>query len=113
MEKTGEYNDKNMFCLSWEHYGTQKVLKENNIPFTEHFADRLKKEDYEKYDLFICMDESNIKNTLNIFGNDPKNKIVKLLTRDVKDPWYTGNFIETYEDIDVGTDNLLKKIINK
>lgn len=99
------------------HYGTKEVLDKNNIPYTNHQAKRLEKSDYDKYDYFICMDESNIRNTLNIFLSDPKNKIFKLLSnidnRDVKDPWYTGNFIETYEDIDIGTDKLIEVLNNK
>lgn len=91
------------------HYGTKDILDKNNITYTKHTAKRLEKEDYDKYDYFICMDESNMKNTINIFIKDEKNKVIKLLDRDIRDPWYTDNFLETYKDIDFGTDNLLKK----
>lgn len=91
------------------HYGTKDILDKNNITYNKHTAKRLEKEDYDKYDYFICMDESNIKNTINIFIKDEKNKVIKLLDRDIRDPWYTDNFLETYKDIDLGTDNLLKK----
>lgn len=92
------------------HYGTQKILDKNNILYTKHVAKRLEKEDYDKYDYFICMDETNITNTLRIFNSDINNKVFKLLNRDVKDPWYTGNFEETYKDIDYGTNLLLEKL---
>ena len=93
------------------HRGTKEILNKNNIPYTNHVSTRLEKEDYSKYDYFICMDDSNIKNTLRIFESDPNNKIIKLLDRDVKDPWYTGNFVETYGDIEIGTDKLLKFLL--
>ena len=93
------------------HRGAKEILRKNNISYTEHRAIRLEKEDYEKYDYFICMDDSNVVNTLRIFGNDSNNKISKLLSRNVKDPWYTGNFIETYDDIINGIDKLIEKII--
>jgi len=92
------------------HRGTKEMLNKKNIPYTEHIATRLEIDDYNKYDYFICMDESNIINTLRIFKTDPYNKIIKLNKEDVKDPWYTGNFIETYEDIDEGTDKLLENL---
>ena len=92
------------------HYGTKEILDNNNIPYTNHTATRLNKDDYDKYDYFICMDDSNIKNTLKIFNVDPDNKIIKLLDEDVKDPWYTGNFIETYNDINYGINRLIDKI---
>ena len=96
------------------HSGTKEILDKNNIIYTKHVATPLKKEDYDKYDYFICMDDSNIVNTLKIFGSDYKNKIIKLLNdKDVKDPWYTGNFVETYEDINKGIDKLLYMNGNK
>ncbi|MBQ9072368.1 MAG: low molecular weight phosphotyrosine protein phosphatase [Bacilli bacterium] len=93
------------------HYGAKEILNKNNIPYTNHVAKRLEKDDYNKYDYFVCMDDSNVINTLKIFNTDRYNKIIKLLgDRDVKDPWYTGDFEETYRDINYGLDNLIKKI---
>ena len=67
-------------------------------------AVKLLKSDYDKYDLFICMDENNIRNTRRIFESDPLNKVRKLMDYtsrhgDVADPWYTGDFKTTYRDI--------------
>ena len=91
------------------HYGTKDILMKNNIPFNKHVSTILNSDDYKKYDYFVCMDDNNIRNTLRIFGSDKDNKIIKLNEVDVRDPWYTGNFIETYNDINIGLDNLLKK----
>jgi protein-tyrosine phosphatase len=96
------------------HPGTKRILKENNIDFNLHEATRLEKEDYDKYDCFICMDENNMRNIMFIFDNDKDHKIFKLLkNRDVKDPWYTGNFEETYEDINIGTDRIINMYKNE
>jgi len=94
------------------HYGAISKLEENNIPYTTHKATRLESNDYNKYDYFICMDNSNINNTKRIFGSDSENKIFRLLDftnlkRDVLDPWYTNNFTETYNDLNIGIDKLL------
>ena len=100
------------------HRGTKTKLQEHNIRYNKHCATRLEKDDYNKYDYFICMDNSNVNNTKKIFGSDPNNKIFRLLDitdlkRDVLDPWYTGNFTDTYNDINIGTDKLLEILQKK
>ena len=72
--------------------------------------------DYETYDYLIGMDDWNIRNMERIAGGDPKNKIHKLLefagkTRDIADPWYTGNFDATYEDVMEGCLGLLSSLV--
>lgn len=123
-EKVRKLNLQNQFIIdsratSYEeqgnpiHKGTITKLEEHNIPYNNHIATRLEISDYNRYDYFICMDNSNINNTKRIFGEDPENKIFRLLDitdlkRDVLDPWYTGNFTDTYNDIDMGIDKLLE-----
>lgn len=120
-DKVKELNIENEFIIasratSYEeqgnpmHNGAKKELEINNIPYSNHTATRLEKDDYSKFDYFICMDDSNIRNIKYIF-EDKDNKVKKLLDRDVKDPWYTGNFKETYNDLSKGIDNLLKQLI--
>lgn len=96
----------------------KRKLSEEKIPYTNHKATRLEKYDYDKYDYFICMEFSNVCNTLRIFENDPQNKIFRLLDltsnpKDIADPWYTGNFDETYDDLDIGLNELIKKLTEK
>lgn len=67
-------------------------------------AVQLKKNDYDKYDLFIGMDSANIRNILRIFGSDPDGKVRKLMDYtdrggDVADPWYSDRFDVAYQDI--------------
>ena len=75
----------------------------------------LRREDYEKYDLFIGMDGANIRNMHRILGGDPAGKIHKLLEyagrdADVADPWYTGEFDRTFADVWEGCTALLQAL---
>ena len=88
-------------------------LDEKNIPYTKHVAQRLEFNDYDKYDYFICMEDSNIRNTLKIFKEDKQNKIIKLSDKDIEDPWYTGNFDKTYNELIKGIDKLIKEALEK
>jgi protein-tyrosine phosphatase len=79
------------------------------------------KQDYDKYDYLIVMDEANIRNTLRIIGSDPEGKIHKLLQfadnnrrgYDVADPWWTGDFDATYNDVLAGCEGLLAYLLKK
>ena len=95
------------------HYGAKDKLIQKNIPFTKRKATRITPEDYKKYDFIIGMEESNIKNIKRIVGEDVDNKISKLLDysnnpRNIADPWYTGNFEITYNDIVEGCNGFIK-----
>lgn len=86
-------------------------LAEHGISCKGKRAVQLKKSDYDKFDMFICMDERNIINTMRIFGDDPDNKVRKLLqNRDVSDPWYSGRFDIAYNDIYKGCKKLLEEL---
>lgn len=90
-------------------------LKKHGISCDGKTAVQLKKDDYEKYDLFICMDSMNYRNILCIFGNDKEEKVRKLMTYtsrsgDVDDPWYSRDFATTYRDISDGCEGLLKEL---
>lgn len=97
------------------HYGTKRVLRENGVPLLSHISVQLKKSDYKKYDIIIGMDFANIRNILKIIGEDPKQKVHLMMDyagehREVADPWYTGDFEKTYQDILKACKCLLKKI---
>jgi protein-tyrosine phosphatase len=92
------------------HRGAKNILQEKGISYTPHQAKRLEKEDYNKFDYFICMDRSNIRN-INYIFEDSNNKVFKLLDKDIADPWYTGNFIDTYNDLNEGIDLLISKLL--
>lgn len=86
------------------HFGTKRKLLEIGISTDGKYARKLLKEDYEKYDYILAMEEKNVKNIIRMIGEDKDNKVHRLLDysknpRDIADPWYTGNFDETYDDI--------------
>ncbi len=92
-----------------------RELQKNGIPVTEKRAVQLTAEDYDKYDLFLVMDNNNLRNIKHIFKSDPQNKIKKLLDyvgtgKDVADPWYYGNFDVTFSEITEGCKALLKTL---
>lgn len=90
-------------------------LKKHGIVPNGKVAVHLEKTDYANYDYLICMDDWNVRNTFRIIGSDPENKVSKLLSfagsmRDISDPWYTGDFRKTYEDIMEGLEGLMDDI---
>ena len=98
------------------HRGTKSLLARYGISCAGKYATRLTKEDYNKYDLFIGMDKYNIANMRKILGGDPQGKIHLMLeyigsSRDVADPWYTGDFEETYCDIKMSCEALFEQLV--
>ena len=98
------------------HYGTKRKLAEVGISCEGKRAVQLTKKDYDEYDMLIAMDEMNICNIMRIIKSDPKNKVSLLLAhsdenRSIADPWYTGNFDNTYNDILKGCTALFKELI--
>ena len=95
------------------HYGTVGKLREKGISIVPHRAVQMTRDDYMKYDYLIGMDTANIRNMNRIAGGDPDGKIYKMLSfagsgRDVADPWYTGDFDATYEDVLAGCEGFLE-----
>lgn len=98
------------------HYGTRNKLREVGISTAGKYAVQLTRQDYNKYDYLIGMDSANIRNMNRMLGGDPDGKIHKLLEyagsqREIADPWYTGNFEETYSDVVEGCSALLEYIL--
>lgn len=91
----------------------KRKLAEHGISCKGKTARQMKRSDYERFDLIIGMDEWNIRYMTRICGGDPEGKIRKLLDYtnrkgDVADPWYTGNFEATWQDVTEGCECLLK-----
>ena len=96
----------------------KEMLLRHGIRVDAHRAVQLKKEDYQKYDLLIGMDDANIRNMHRMLGGDPDGKICKLLSfcgegEDVADPWYSDNFDLAYRDIERGCRALLHHLKTK
>ena len=97
------------------HSGTRRKLVQQGIPFTPRAAWRLNAAQARTYDLLIGMDTYNIVDLRSLVYSEDLPKIHKLLefagsTRDIADPWYTGNFDETYADILEGCTALLQSL---
>lgn len=95
------------------HYGTVKKMKEVGIPVLPHKACQVNWKDYDKFDYIVGMDTWNIRNLNRMLKGDPKGKVYKLLSfagsgRDIADPWYTGNFDDTYHDVMEGCQAFLQ-----
>ena len=94
------------------HPGTKAALRAHNIPFTRRKARQIQRQDYEEYDFIIAMDDENMRDLMRLTHDDPQHKCQLLLSfagenREVADPWYTGNFEATYQDVDRGCRSLL------
>ena len=91
----------------------KEKLIEKHVTVERHIARRIKKEDYNNYDLIIGMEDSNIDDLLSLFEGDPENKVRKLLDKDIADPWYTGDFETTYNMVYEGCKQLMVELINE
>ena len=97
------------------HYGTRGKLVEKKIPFSPHAAWLLTAAKAREYDYLVGMDDYNIADLRRLVYPEDRPKIRKLLafagqTRDIADPWYTGNFDATYDDVLVGCTALLAQL---
>ena len=95
----------------------RRKLAEHGISCSGHHARQMTKTDYDRYDTIIGMDHANIRNILRITGGDPEHKASLLLDhtdrtgQEVADPWYTGNFDDTWYDVVEGCEALLNRIM--
>ena len=90
-------------------------LEKHGITCGGKRAVQLKREDAERYDMFVGMDSMNIRNMHRILGDSAKDKIFKLMDftsrpGDVSDPWYSDRFDIAYRDIDEGCRCLLERL---
>ena len=92
--------------------GTREILEREGIDCSGKRARQMRRDDYDKFDLLIGMDSANERNMLRMLGGDPAGKVHKLLEfagseGDIADPWYTGDFETTYDDVLAGCTGLL------
>ena len=97
------------------HYGTRQKLTEMKIPFEPREAWLLSAAKAKEYDLLIGMDRYNLADLRRLVYPEDRDKIRLLLDytgqgRDVADPWYTGNFKATWDDILAGCTALLNEL---
>ena len=93
----------------------RRKLAEHGIPCGSHAARQMTRADYDRFDLLIGMDRSNLRAMQRIYGGDPERKLRLLLDftdragEEVADPWYTGDFETVWDDILEGCQGLLRE----
>ena len=97
------------------HYGTRRKLNEEGIHVGHRAATQFTIADYHSFDHIVAMDEQNVRNILRIIGSDSEHKVTKLLdwaneNRSIADPWYTGNFNETFHDVMKGCQAMISNL---
>lgn len=98
------------------HRGTKAKLNEMKTPYTKRKARQVTSLDYHNYDYLICMDCHNLRNLKRFIPNDSLGKVSLLLDytsrpgTDIADPWYTGNFDQTYQDVLDGCKGFLQSL---
>lgn len=90
----------------------RRILKAHGIDCMGKTARQMTKADYAEYDYLLAAENYNIRNMMRILGSDPEHKVCRLLDfsdrpRDIADPWYTGNFEITWDDIVEGCEAFL------
>lgn len=96
------------------HYGTRKILDRYNLDYSKKRAKQFKLSDYNSFDYIIGMDSYNVRNLERICNKN--DKIYRLLDftdlkRDISDPWYTGDFEQTYNDIIAGLEGFYNYLL--
>ena len=120
---------EDVFCIASAATSTEEIgnpvypparrkLSEHGISCAGKTARQLRKADYEHYDYLVGMDSANFRNMQRICGGDPEGKISLLLDYtdhpgSVADPWYTGDFEATWQDVLAGCRGLLAEIMGK
>ena len=93
----------------------RRKLAEHGICCAGKTARQMTRRDYETYDYLIAMDRNNLRNMVRFVGSDPEHKVSLLMDYtsrpgDVADPWYTGDFETTWQDVLEGCTALLEEL---
>ena len=91
----------------------RKILAEHGLDPSGKTARLIKKSDYDEYDLLVCMDDANARDMKRLFGRDDKTRLLMSFAgekRGVADPWWTGDYEETWRDVETGCKALLEKL---
>lgn len=94
---------------------TKRILKEHGISCDGKISRQITINDYNYYDYIVAMDQNNLRNLKKIIGDDPQKKVSLLMDytnrpADVADPWYTGDFNTTWNDVVEGCMGLLSSL---
>lgn len=104
---------------SWEHGnpihpGTQNIFRKHNISYdSTKISQQISQKDFETFDLIIGMDSQNIQDLKRMAPSSVQEKIFQFTDKSVPDPWYTGDFDETYEIVKNGCSRWLDRLQNR
>ena len=87
----------------------RRELAKHGIRCDGHAAHQITRKELEEYDYIYYMDASNGRYLRRLFGEDAA-KCQMLLSHDVADPWYTGDFTQTWDDVLEGCTRILKEL---
>ena len=93
----------------------RRILEARGMDCSRKRARQVQRREYADYDLFVCMDEQNLRDLRRLFGGDPDGKLRLLMEYtsrpgSVSDPWYTGDFDRAWRDIQEGCRGLLEAL---
>lgn len=104
---------------SWEHgnpihKGTQQILNQHGVDYDfSKTSQQISLDDFEFFDYIIGMDKQNILNLQEMSHHYYNDKIYPFNDQGVPDPWYTGDFDETYDLVTSGCNTWFKRITNE
>ena len=116
---TREMQIESRATSSWEHenpihQGTQAIFLRYGIPYDkEKTSQQISDDDFENFDIIIGMDTSNVADLKAMTSPNYYDKIVLFADESVPDPWYTGDFEETYERVKSGCEDWLLRLENR
>ena len=93
----------------------RQKLADHAISCVGKTARQMTRQDYDTYDYLVAMDRSNLRDMARFVGNDPLHKVSLLMSytstpHDVADPWFPGNFEDTWRDVLAGCTALLERL---
>lgn len=88
----------------------RRELMKHGVAFDDHRARQIDRRDLAWFDRIYYMDASNLRNLRRLFPNEPSERFTPILPRDVADPWYTGDFSATWDDLYEGCVRILKEM---
>lgn len=96
----------------------KRCLSSHGIPFEHRSARQMTSKDYDRFDMIIAMDSWNIRNMRYFVNGDPERKVSLMMSHcgkdgDVADPWYSGDFETTYNDITEACGALLDSLSDR
>lgn len=113
---TDSFHIESRATSNWEHGnpiypGTQKIFEEYGIPFDQtKTSQQISLTDFEEFDVIIGMDSNNVRDLRKMAPAHAQDKIFQFADKSVPDPWYTGDFQETYRMVKQGCQDWLKRL---